>query len=537
VRLSLPAFTTFATTVVEVRAELDKWVADHLVTEHSMEPDTAEALVAGGWMLPVLDGLDEMDPENSIPERAIQVVAALNLPTGPGPGPVVLSCRTDRYNRLATLTEIGSEPLQDATAIILQPLAAEQVVEWLVHRVPGSEQQQRWRPVLSVLRSHPGGRLARCLSSPLRLYLALTVYQAPNSNPRILRELPESQLDSHLFARLVPAITADRPRQNGTRYDPLQVERWMRTLAAHLARYDSQGATSSDLNLEDLWRSGNALTGREVRTRAMALLAVVLSAMWACSYLLVFGNPGPGSDSGAYLIFDKTVYLVVGVGLVGYNIHLASSTNRRTPLHIELRQIRTAQTRRRVRSSLKEGVKVGPFAGMIAVTALVIATGNLKMSARGLAEALVGIVVLGAIVGVLVGAVSGFLGGLAGGLKAIHASATRPSEPLRESIKSMVLLIVSVGLAAGLAQTLARGWPGAVTGLLAGIPLGFTLSGAGGWFVQHQLYLRASSKTGDLPRDLSGFVDWAYAAGLLRMSGSSTQFRHREVQMHFTVDH
>jgi hypothetical protein len=38
------------------------------------------------------------------------------------------------------------------------------------------------------------------------------------------------------------------------------------------------------------------------------------------------------------------------------------------------------------------------------------------------------------------------------------------------------------------------------------------------------------SRTGQLPIRLGAFLDWAYGAGLLRLSGIAIQFRHREFQ-------
>src|SRR5215472_13711701 len=42
------------------------------------------------------------------------------------------------------------------------------------------------------------------------------------------------------------------------------------------------------------------------------------------------------------------------------------------------------------------------------------------------------------------------------------------------------------------------------------------------------------AQSGQLPPQLSHFLDWAYAAGLLRLSGISIQFRHRELQDYLT---
>jgi hypothetical protein len=63
VRLSLPAFLPGPADELSADAaqrRLDDWIARHLVTVHGQRPAVARHLVAKGWVLPILDGLDEM---------------------------------------------------------------------------------------------------------------------------------------------------------------------------------------------------------------------------------------------------------------------------------------------------------------------------------------------------------------------------------------------------------------------------------------------------------------------------------------------
>src|SRR5690606_20604 len=126
VRLSLPSFVVPSTVVdpARIRTAFDDWMVTQLTTR-GVRKATAHALLAHGWILPVLDGLDEMDPDDSNAPRARRTLAALNDPVGPTPRPVVLTCRTQRYDQLARNTGTA---LQDATAVTLQPLDAEQVI-------------------------------------------------------------------------------------------------------------------------------------------------------------------------------------------------------------------------------------------------------------------------------------------------------------------------------------------------------------------------------------------------------------------------
>jgi predicted NACHT family NTPase len=239
VRLSLPAFRDISdrSTATNVRGQLDDWIATHLATVYGLVRSVARMLVADGWVLPILDGLDEMDLDQADPRRARAVLAALNMPAGPGRWSVVLTCRTTYYHDLVHATDRGREGvLQDATVVTMQPLHIDQIIAWLTHRFPNRAQrdgiQQRWQPIVLRLRRHPTGRLAKCLSSPLRLYLAVTAYHDPDSRPGELCALDPNDLDKHLFDRLIPAVTTQCPGRGYARYQLADVKRW----AAYLGR-------------------------------------------------------------------------------------------------------------------------------------------------------------------------------------------------------------------------------------------------------------------------------------------------------------
>jgi hypothetical protein len=238
VRLSLPTFISKSTRTTEVRRDFEEWIIGHLFEVHGVPRDISARMLAEGWILPILDGLDEMDREQADTlERAQGILKALNLPVGTAPMPVVLTCRASHFEDLTAPTVESPQPLQDATVIVLQPLSVSQVVAWLSHRFPDATQpnnlQRRWRRVASTLRDRPTGRLASCLTSPLHLYLAVTVYRSPNSFPAEMCDLDARTLSQHLFAQLVPAVTASL---EDTPYDSKRAELWLRTLANHLAR-------------------------------------------------------------------------------------------------------------------------------------------------------------------------------------------------------------------------------------------------------------------------------------------------------------
>ena len=70
---------------------------------------------------------------------------------------------------------------------------------------------------------------------------------------------------------------------------------------------------------------------------------------------------------------------------------------------------------------------------------------------------------------------------------------------------------------------------GLVWGLAIGLALGAAFVAKSPW-LRYLVSTRMLARRHQLPRRLSHFLDWAYRAGILRLAGTSVQFRHRELQ-------
>ncbi|WP_165554442.1 NACHT domain-containing protein [Kribbella capetownensis] len=529
VRLSLPTFRTKETVNGEVRKELDKWIIAHFVKIYNADSATAAALVRKGWVIPILDGLDEMDPEDDQTGRSGQVLAALNIAVGPSLPPVVVTCRTARYSQLVDTGLSDAKPLEDATAITLQPLSANEIVDWIEYRFPHDADRARWRAVTSNIRSHPIGRLSRSLSSPLRLYLAVTVYRDPASRPKTLCDLRRRDLDHHILRQLLPAVVEHRSRPNGDRYAAEDVVRWFRTIASHLAIMGRQGRSSTDFQIEDLWRSIGNPPGWKIRIRAAVLAVLMLALPWALTDILL-------SVQAARL--DIIAAVILQSLVIAYGATLAFFAPGRFLIRVDLSQLRTRQTRVRLWRNVKEGLLAGPFICAILLVPVLLAANKKDMPSLKimLVEALAAVVV-SIVGGVIIGPVLGLIAGLAASMKAIHGSAGTPSEPYRQAVRTMILFAIPIGFYVVIVDIAANHYAMAIVdALIAGPTLGFVASGAVGWYPHYLLALINKRRTNDLPRALMDFLDWGYAAGLLRMSGFATQFRHRELQSYLASE-
>jgi len=473
IRLSLPTFRRYQPELLppdQVRVAIDRWIVEELVRAYGQRRVVARQMVEQGWILPILDGLDEMDPDEVEPVQASSVVRSLNIPSGPGLPPVVLVCRSRRYQEIADRSPApdGAGAARDATAINILPLDVDKVAGWLAHRFPEPAKPdsaaRRWQPLLTRMHRHPAGALARSMSSPLRLYLVVTGYADPRTAPRELLTVPAMSLDEHLLGRLLPAITAHHPLPDGTRYDPGDVQRWLVTLAKHLSFMRELGESGVDLYPRNLWlTAGHDGHDDEAHVRlrrrvailyaAVATLPTLPAAMW---YVTRPGNLRPRSIA-------EWLFLV---------------------LLFELPRI----------------------AGRRALLGTTLGGYRVDIQTQGHGEPL---------------RPAGIGKRTPGEFPRVSKIATRDARP-----SSVVYVALGAAAAAGL------GWLGdlpVIMWLPLAVAFALTAQATSSWprYALARLMMR---RTGELPSRLEPFLDWAYAAGLLRLSGDAMQFRHQEFQ-------
>jgi transcriptional regulator with XRE-family HTH domain len=197
----------------------------------------AQRLVAGGHVMPVLDGLDEKPAE-----LHAAAIDAIDLATAGG-RPFVLTCRGAEYER-AVLR--GGAILASAAVVEMQPVGVEEAARFLTAREPAG--QPRWQPVIEHMRTCPRGALAQAMSTPLMVDLARAAYDGPVAEPAGLADaagFPDSaSIEEHLLDALLPAAYPRQVSQlsaaGGIRlavllpYEPEQASRWLTFLARHL---------------------------------------------------------------------------------------------------------------------------------------------------------------------------------------------------------------------------------------------------------------------------------------------------------------
>jgi hypothetical protein len=161
--------------------------------------DLPEALANQGRLLPILDGLDEIDPA-----RAALIIIALNRSLLPDGG-VILTSRRREYR--AAVRGAG-DPLTAALAIAPTPLTPSMASSYLATTLP-PRPPQSWSDLLERLANGQLPALAELVATPFGLWLLRATYLDTRLDPDPLTDgtyaNPEV-LRTHLLDQLIPAL-------------------------------------------------------------------------------------------------------------------------------------------------------------------------------------------------------------------------------------------------------------------------------------------------------------------------------------------
>ncbi|MEV0384740.1 NACHT domain-containing protein [Nonomuraea sp. NPDC050643] len=573
----------------------EPWLAEQLAHDFGLALKDALWLVRDRRVLPVVDGLDELDPEPSTgpPRRAIGLLSELNRYSdlsGRRPGAVVVTCRADRH---AELREAGAG-LDNAARIHLRNLTTDQITTYLRARWPDGHRCAPRRDGIRAALSGPAGQAVHtALATPWRLLLTATAVESGADPGELLRADPDAgprdgaaRIARRLLEAYVPAATDLTPRTaHGTRYQPAQVRSWLVHLAAHLrwqAAHTAEsdrpppGLTAIDIVPHLLWPIGGRRRVRVLHCLCCVLLAVIaMLAFWTGSAV-----DGPG-DLRAGLGSEQALTLALMAGWVSIATGLALS-----PWPAAAGGRTNVPRERRVMGGLLgalAGLPVGVLGGL---AGLVLTEGRVFGPAFAVVAGGIGGLVLGAVIGLTAAGRRGAervivseairadpvtpLGfGLCGaltGLPPLRLAHVGPA-PLAVGVAGAFALAFALGVLfkittggwskdAELAHPrealhrnptigLAFGLTGGVAAflvfvinqdvvtslvcaLIGGVTFGFAF-GAIAW-ARTMIGLVVAARRGLLPLRLWTFLDWACEARLLRVSGATYQFRHRELQ-------
>jgi hypothetical protein len=245
--------------VGDLAASLWGWVAASLSSIYGIPGPAAARLVKDGRVLPIMDGLDEMDSAADGDTERPRARAALRAINHDRSRRVVLACRTNDFGAIGTTSTGRLSGRRDivvasATHIVVQPLEPGSVRQYVRARFPGPGRgvQRRWVSLLAAVdRREP---VTRFMRSPWELFLVVTAYQGPTSEPAELLSMTADQAADRLLGALIPAVVEADTNFHMRGWNCQQVSVWLTTLARHQARLARLGASESDIQLLDLWQ-------------------------------------------------------------------------------------------------------------------------------------------------------------------------------------------------------------------------------------------------------------------------------------------
>ncbi|MET8007908.1 NACHT domain-containing protein [Nonomuraea glycinis] len=566
----------------------ETWLAEQLAQDFGLAARDAHRLVRDRRVLPVVDGLDELDPEPGWgpPRRAIGLLAELNRYSdlsGRRPGAVVVTCRADRH---AELRAAGAG-LDNAALIHLHTLTGRQIGAYLRARWPDGHPHGPRREAVHEALSGPAGKAVHAaLATPWRLVLTVTAVESGADPDELLRVDPgldtgagAARIAGRLLEAYVPAATVLTPRTaHGAPYQPDQVRSWLVLLAGHLRRQAARGAeadrpppglTAIDIVPHLLWPIG----GRRRVLMAHCLACVLFSCIAMLAFWTGSAAGGPGTERLLTLTLMAS-WVAIATGLSLSPWPAAAGGRGEVP------------RRRRVIGGLL-GALAGLPVGVLGGLAGLLLTGE-RVFGPGFAVVAGGIggLVLGAVIGLTAAGRRGaermtvfevlraepftLLGfGLCGALTGLAPLRLAHAGPLplaagvagafvlaftlgvvfkiatggwsrdaelahpREALRRNPMIGLAFGLTGGVAAFLVFVMnTGVVESLVCALVGGVTFGlafGAVAW-ARTMIGLVVAATRGLLPLRLWAFLDWACEARLLRVSGATYQFRHREFQ-------
>lgn len=470
-------------------ADLEEWLRAQVANRFRLDRKVAGRLVRGGLVLPVLDGLDEMDLQDEPPRRSEAAVSRINdyiARTRPMPGIVVICRSGDRYyERLARKVS--------APKITVQNLSPEQIIGYITLQCE-HESIVPWQPLIeAVRRDGKSSTIVPQLNRPWRLVAAVAYGRSADpadllpTSEEASRSAPRAQYADRVGKLLMNAAIQTRISAHGKhRTDAATVTQQLRIVATLLARMESSGrGTGTEIVLHE-WCQ--AFPDRQVRRAQFYTMTALMQLSFSVFQFLPF--PAAQENLTWLLAFIANYLLIHLFCLIAARLRTHPAAIRLTILFTPVRA-----------ASLGIGIVISAAVGWTGAAGL------------------------GVLYGIGVGATSAALYLLIIASTGLDiADATRPAATL---VNDRNVAVVT-GVAAGAFATM---YFAVVFGLATGIALSSMCLIGAVFSSSYARYLAAAylGKTRGLPLRFARFLDWCQSAGIMRISGAGYQFRHKEL--------
>jgi hypothetical protein len=495
---------------------LDAWLAEELSVAYGVNRRLGEKLVTAGWLLPLLDGLDEVpDRDRATCVQAINAYHAARSQAEGHLAPIVVCSRIAEAEALTTRLRLVG-------AIYVEPPTDQQVAAYL-EAVDATD-------TLAALKTDP--TLWDLLRSPLVLsILALTQRTEAGG---ALRQAPMDRMTALLDAYIRTMLTApnralsehaSRRRASLGNWSHDCAHTWLAWLASSMTSHDM-----SEFYLERLQPTFLASSqARKIVRIVPGIVGAILGAVVGIVGALIGGRiTGRPFEALSGLIGNGTANVLYGLG---FGLLIGAAGNEGEIRPAETLNWTPSRTFSRALTYGLSGALVGILIGALSFGIL----GQLLGGSFGTSDIrsgmLAGMLYFGWL-GVLFGALSGFKPGLS-------TNAVRPNQGIWRSARHGLLI---AALAIGLFLPI---------GLLVDLPVSFLstplgklnlvmmvggvmfLIFGGNAVLQHYALRLFLIKAGATPRRYVRFLEAAVDGLLLRRVGGGYVFPHRLVQERF----
>jgi hypothetical protein len=187
------------------------WLVEELHCQYQVPRSLGQSWVDAGQLLPLLDGLDEVDSVYC--EACVEAINVFRQEHALVP--IVLCSRRSEY-----LSQAGRVLLR--RAVVVQPLTAQQIDDYL------SSADEQLAAVRVALRDNP--TLQELYATPLMLSMLVLAYRGKPDEPMLLKDLPMTQRQvCEAYVERIP-----EPQGIASLHPPKQTVSWLAWLAWQL---------------------------------------------------------------------------------------------------------------------------------------------------------------------------------------------------------------------------------------------------------------------------------------------------------------
>ncbi|NKY36816.1 NACHT domain-containing protein [Nocardia speluncae] len=265
------------------------WLTTRLGYDYpQLRPVLARKLVEDRMILPIIDGLDEMDTPDGQGARARALLDQLN--TAWRNEPVVVVCRTTEFQELADLR--ADNGLHGAETVTLQPLSIDRIDSYLTSYRKGiGPASEDWSEVTAHIVSEPDGALATALHSPWMLSLAINaLHPAPGITPapgiadRLTSCTTVDAVEDLLFAAQIPAAVGLKQKKQYRKYTRDNVHVWMQSLAHFLEDRRNTGRDGTSVRLDEIWEVAGSTRCRILHGLTVGIIVAITFGFGIAAY-------------------------------------------------------------------------------------------------------------------------------------------------------------------------------------------------------------------------------------------------------------